>query len=88
MSPPKTGSVSCCPFVPLHHGWTIVWQSLRAQTDPAWELVAVVDGPDQQIQSTLSGFGARQVVIEQSRGLPYALNRGLEHCRGFPDGQA
>ena len=49
--------------------------SLRAQTDPAWELVAVVDGPDQQIQSTLSGFGARQVVIEQSRGLPYALNR-------------
>lgn len=54
--------------------------SLRSQSYEGWRLVAVVDGPDEDVESQLADFGGDRVVIEKSRGLPYALNQGLAAC--------
>ncbi len=39
--------------------------SLEAQTYPNWDLVAVVDGPDEEIETLLADFGGKCVVIQR-----------------------
>lgn len=55
--------------------------SVRSQTMEDWEVLAVVDGPDEVVEGQLRAFGARMLRIDRSQGLPYALNMGLEAVR-------
>ena len=55
--------------------------SVHSQTMRNWEVLGVVDGPDEEVEGVLEAFGARMVRIDRSEGLPHALNIGLEAVR-------
>src|SRR5207302_3594950 len=59
-------------------------QSLQAQTLPAWELVAVLDGCTDDSYLILSGQRDSRIRIYVSpsrHGIAYSLNKGLSVCR-------
>lgn len=59
---------------------SVIEQRLRA-----WELIVVIDGPDEQTDRVLAGLGpdarVRVVHPDRNRGLGAALNAGLDHAR-------
>ena len=60
-------------------------QSLLEQTFTDWELIAVLDGSHDSSAAIVHGYSDSRVRVESiptSIGLPAALNRGLELCRG------
>lgn len=63
----------------------LLLDSLRAQTDPDFEVVVVVDGDVDDTASLLeqtTDLPLQHVVFPQNRGRVHALNEGFEHARG------
>jgi glycosyltransferase involved in cell wall biosynthesis len=61
-------------------------ESIRTQTDPGWELIAVDDGSQDDSLARLRAHAATDarihVIATAPRGLVTALNTGLDHARG------
>jgi len=60
--------------------------SLRAQTEPTWELIAVDDGSTDRSAEILADYASRdpriRLIRRAHKGIVNALNSGLAHCRG------
>ncbi len=60
--------------------------SLLAQTDPDWELIAVNDGSPDGSPAILEQYAARnariRVIHQENAGVAVARNRGVEEARG------
>ena len=62
-----------------------LFSSLRAQTEPSWEAIVVIDGDVDDSESVVAAAGderIRAIVFPENRGRSAALNTGFAAARG------